>query len=160
MAGPRETITTLPIELDRSAKAPLAVQLADILRVAASTGSLRAGDRLPSTRALAQRLGVSRTVSAAAFEQLHAEGWIVGRHGSGTYVTTTPPVERPPGRPRPNSQEQQAELIDLAPGAPWIGGLDRAAWRRAWRAAADAPPLVRPNRAGLPDYRRVVAEHL
>src|SRR5689334_8171667 len=47
----------LPVSLDRSAVTPLAVQLADALREAAATGHLRGGDRLPSTRALAGRLG-------------------------------------------------------------------------------------------------------
>ena len=150
----------LPITLAREAVTPLAVQLADTLRAAAAAGQLRSGDRLPSTRALAGRLGVSRTVTAAAYEQLHAEGWIVGRHGSGTYITTTPPgapATTPRRRSRPGPEPG---LIDLVPGAPWIGGLDRAAWRRAWRAAADAAPLLRPHRAGLTEYRATVAEHL
>ena len=151
---------TLPIELHRDSATPLAVQLADTLRAAAAAGHLRGGDRLPSTRALAGRLSVSRTVTAAAYEQLHAEGWITGRHGSGTYVTTAPPGARAtPPRRRP-AKPVQPNRIDLVPGAPWVAGLDRAAWRRAWRAAADAPPLLRPQRAGLPEYRSVVAEHL
>jgi GntR family transcriptional regulator/MocR family aminotransferase len=151
---------TLPIELHRDSPTPLAVQLADALRAAASAGHLRSGDRLPSTRALADRLTVSRTVTAAAYEQLHAEGWITGRHGSGTYVTTAPPGARSaPARHRV-AQATPANRIDLVPGAPWVEGLDRAAWRRAWRAAADAPPLLRPQRAGLPEYRSAVAEHL
>ena len=49
-------------------------------------GRLAAGERLPSTRALAATLGVSRTVVTAAYAQLFAEGWLEGRHGSGTYV--------------------------------------------------------------------------
>ncbi|MFB9570502.1 GntR family transcriptional regulator, partial [Saccharopolyspora hordei] len=81
----------LAIDLRRDDPRPLAVQLADALRHAATIGQLRGGDRLPSTRALARHLAVSRTVTAAAYEQLHAEGWIAGRHGSGTYVTTSPP---------------------------------------------------------------------
>ncbi|GGP47276.1 MocR-like pyridoxine biosynthesis transcription factor PdxR [Saccharothrix coeruleofusca] len=152
--------TALPVSLDRASPEPLAVQLADALRAAAADGRLRSGDRLPSTRALAERLGVSRTVTAAAYEQLHAEGWIAGRHGSGTYVTTTPPGSlRTPAR-RSAPAAPAPEVVDLAPGAPWAGGLDRAAWRRAWRAAADALPLFRPQRGGLPEYRAVVAEHL
>ena len=165
--------TPVPIALDRRSSAPLAVQLADTLRAAAAEGYLRAGDRLPSTRELATQLGVSRTVTAAAYEQLHAEGWIVGRHGSGTYVTTTPPgastgvsagvavdavsharaagsvtaASQHRGRTRRPAQE----TIDLTLGASWVGGLDRAAWRRAWRAAADARPLLRPHRAGRPE---------
>lgn len=148
-----------PITLDRSAATPLAVQLADAVRSAVADGLLRVGDRLPSTRALATELGVSRTVTAAAYDHLHAEGWIGGKHGSGTYVTTTPPRELRPA-PRPDRAPDDRTYIDLAPGAPLIESLDRAAWRRAWRAAADQTPPLRPLPAGLPDYRASVAEHL
>jgi GntR family transcriptional regulator/MocR family aminotransferase len=152
--------TALAVVLDRTSAEPLAVQLADALRAAAADGRLRSGDRLPSTRALAERLGVSRTVTAAAYEQLHAEGWIAGRHGSGTYVTTTPPGALKSRTRRAVAPPVVADVVDLAPGAPWAEGLDRAAWRRAWRAAADVQPLFRPARGGLPEYRAVVAEHL
>ncbi|MBB4685470.1 MocR-like pyridoxine biosynthesis transcription factor PdxR [Amycolatopsis jiangsuensis] len=154
--------TALPVSLDRAADTPLAVQLADALREAAAGGHLRGGDRLPSTRALAERLGVSRTVTSAAYEQLHAEGWIAGRHGSGTYVTT-PPTRAAASVVPPDSLVAEAEtvpMLDLTPGAPWAGGIDRAAWRRAWRAAADPEPLTRAHRAGLPEYRATVYEHL
>ncbi len=150
----------LPVTLDREAATPLAVQLAEQLRAAAGDGRLRSGDRLPSTRALATELEVSRTVTAAAYEQLHAEGWIAGRHGSGTYVTTEPPGSlRPPTKPVRRDTAADTAL-DLTPGSPWAGGIDTAAWRRAWRAAAHVAPMVRPNRAGLSSYRTTVAEHL
>ncbi|MCO7196943.1 GntR family transcriptional regulator, partial [Pseudonocardia sp. McavD-2-B] len=80
----------LPIVLDRAAATPLAVQLADGLRAAAVGGALRPGDRLPSTRGLATTLRVSRTVTAAAYDQLLAEGWVAGRVGAGTFVTAVP----------------------------------------------------------------------
>lgn len=115
---------------------------------------------MPSTRALAGRLGVSRTVTAAAYEQLHAEGWIVGKHGSGTYVTTSPPTPASPGRNDLPQDGTESDLLVLTPGVPWAGGLDRAAWRRAWRAAADAPPLWNAQRSGLDEYRAAIAEHL
>ncbi|MET7997914.1 PLP-dependent aminotransferase family protein [Amycolatopsis sp. NPDC005232] len=154
--------TALPVSLDREVSTPLAVQLADALREAAASGHLRGGDRLPSTRALAERLRVSRTVTSAAYEQLHAEGWIAGRHGSGTYVTTPPTRAAasvsPAGPLAP--EPETAPVLDLTPGTPWAAGLDRAAWRRAWRAAADPEPLVRAHRAGLPEYRATVSEHL
>jgi GntR family transcriptional regulator/MocR family aminotransferase len=151
----------LPITLRRDLAEPLAVQLADAVRSAASGGALRVGDRLPSTRALAARLGVSRTVTAAAYEQLHAEGWLAGRHGSGTYVAATPHAHRGTARSRrPAAHRAEPPALDLTPGSSWAAGLDRAGWRRAWRAAADAPVLSRPARAGLPPYRAVVAEHL
>jgi GntR family transcriptional regulator/MocR family aminotransferase len=150
----------LPVTLDRESPTPLAVQLAEQLRAAAGDGRLRSGDRLPSTRALAGELSVSRTVTAAAYEQLHAEGWIAGRHGSGTYITTAPPgsLRAAPKAPRRDAVLETA--VDLTPGSPWAGGIEQAAWRRAWRAASHVAPMVRPNRAGLPEYRAAVAEHL
>jgi GntR family transcriptional regulator/MocR family aminotransferase len=152
--------TALPVSLDRASDVPLAVQLADALRESAADGHLRGGDRLPSTRALADRLGVSRTVTSAAYEQLHAEGWIAGRHGSGTYVMTSPPAARSVRHTAFGQQHEDVGVLDLTPGSPWAEGLDRAAWRRAWRAAADTPPLHWAHRAGLTDYRDAVAEHL
>ena len=80
----------LPVELavsaDRHAELPLTEQIAAQLRDVLTGGRLAAGERLPSTRALAAALGVSRTVVTGAYTQLFAEGWLEGRHGSGTYV--------------------------------------------------------------------------
>ncbi|RCG27344.1 PLP-dependent aminotransferase family protein [Sphaerisporangium album] len=76
----------LPLSLDREAPVPLAVQLGDQLRQGVRAGMLRSGERLPSSRSLARLLDVSRTVVTEAFQQLYAEGWLEGRHGSGTYV--------------------------------------------------------------------------
>ncbi|MFH5207830.1 PLP-dependent aminotransferase family protein [Antrihabitans sp. NCIMB 15449] len=149
----------LPIILDRAAVTPLATQVADAFRAAATDGQLRAGDKLPSSRRLADTLGVSRTVTSAAYDQLHAEGWITGKHGAGTFITTAP-------KPSPAHDVSyelpvgDEGLIDLAPGAPCVATIDKAAWRRAWRAAADHPSMIRPQRAGLPDYRAAVVEHL
>ncbi|MGK8522052.1 PLP-dependent aminotransferase family protein [Nocardia asteroides] len=149
----------LPLELDRDRARPLSVQIAEQLRGAATTGHLRGGNRLPSTRALAVRLGVSRTVVAAAYDQLHAEGWLRGKRGSGTYLTTAPAAA--PARAVPHRDAGTApRLFDLAPGAPCVDAIDPAAWRRAWRAAADHAPLVRKDRAGEPEFRTAVTEHL
>ena len=65
---------------------PLFRQVYDGLRQAILVGSLPAGERLPSTRDLAEQLGISRTVVLLAYDQLLAEGFVVGRSGSGTYV--------------------------------------------------------------------------
>src|SRR5580704_19105175 len=51
------------------------------------SGAFPAGVRLPSTRDLAEQLGVSRTVVLLAYEQLLAEGFAEGRGGSGTFVS-------------------------------------------------------------------------
>ncbi|MFD6450871.1 MocR-like pyridoxine biosynthesis transcription factor PdxR [Nocardia sp. NPDC055165] len=149
----------LPIPLDRTAPEPLSVQVADALRAAATDRVLRIGDRLPSSRALAQRLGVSRAVVAGAYDQLHAEGWLTGKHGSGTYLSTAP-ATAPPSTGAGHGADPDAGLLDLGPGAPCAEAVDSAAWRRAWRAAGDQAPEARKNRAGEPDFRAAVADHL
>jgi GntR family transcriptional regulator / MocR family aminotransferase len=139
----------------------LAIQLADGLRAAAASGALRSGDRLPSTRALATTLAVSRTVTAAAYEVLQGEGWIGGRRGAGTYVIAAPGLSAPEHPKAPHLQSQEpARGFDLRYGTPWAAGMCPAAWRRAWRAAADPPILTRPVLAGLPEFRTAVVEHL
>ncbi|AJP56570.1 hypothetical protein UC34_05290 [Pandoraea vervacti] len=54
-------------------------------------GELRRGDRLPSTRTLAERWGVSRGIVALAFEQLTLEGYVASRVGAGTEVVADLP---------------------------------------------------------------------
>ena len=66
---------------------PLSRQIYVGLRDAVLAGKLRPGERLPSTRELAEQLHVSRTVVLLAYDQLLAEGYASGRRGAGTYVT-------------------------------------------------------------------------
>jgi GntR family transcriptional regulator / MocR family aminotransferase len=66
---------------------PLFRQVYGGLRKAILSGVLPAGRKLPSTRDLAEQLGISRTVVLLAYDQLLAEGFTVGRAGSGTYVS-------------------------------------------------------------------------
>jgi GntR family transcriptional regulator/MocR family aminotransferase len=62
--------------IDRAAGAPLGVQLVEGLRRGILGGALRPGDAVPSTRALASELGVSRSAVVAAYEQLAGEGYL------------------------------------------------------------------------------------
>lgn len=66
---------------------PLFRQLYLGLRGAILAGAFPGGQRLPSTRQVAEDLGVSRTVVLLAYDQLLAEGFAQGRRGSGTYVS-------------------------------------------------------------------------
>ncbi|HYF71548.1 MAG TPA: GntR family transcriptional regulator, partial [Nocardioides sp.] len=63
-------MATLPVRLDRDAPGPLGVQLSGRIRGLLLAGTLATGDRLPSSRALARELGVSRAVTEQAYEQL------------------------------------------------------------------------------------------
>jgi GntR family transcriptional regulator/MocR family aminotransferase len=75
---------TIPLSRDGE---PLFRQVYQEMRQAILSGILSAGERLPSTRDLAEQLEISRTVAVLAYEHLLAEGFIAGRGGSGTYVS-------------------------------------------------------------------------
>jgi len=66
------------------------------LREAILGGRFGADERLPSTRDLAEQLGISRTVVLLAYDQLLAEGFVIGRAGSGTYVAAQLGTKRTP----------------------------------------------------------------
>jgi GntR family transcriptional regulator / MocR family aminotransferase len=66
---------------------PLFKQIYLGLRGAILAGTLLPGEKLPSTRDLADQLSVSRTVVLYAYDQLLAEGFAESRSGSGTYVS-------------------------------------------------------------------------
>lgn len=68
--------------LDRGSPVSLSRQLAAALRQSIAEGSLAAGARLPSSRALAAELGLARSTVVGVFDQLTAEGYIIARPGS------------------------------------------------------------------------------
>ena len=93
MAGNSTSELFLLLTLDATSSKPLYRQLYDGLRRAILSGQLSANTRLPSTRAFAQSLGLSRSTVFTAFEQLLAEGYVYGKVGSGTYVAHDLPEE-------------------------------------------------------------------
>ncbi len=88
----------LPIELDAASGVPLHRQLYDALRAGIVEGRITPGTRLPSTRALAEALGVSRSTITSSFAQLHSEGYLEATTGSGTFVSNDLPRESPSER--------------------------------------------------------------
>ena len=74
------------LAIDRAAQESLRQQLYVRVRDAIVRGEMRAGFRLPSTRIVAKELALSRNTVGDVFAQLVAEGYLVARHGSGTYV--------------------------------------------------------------------------
>ncbi len=169
--------------LRHDASESLTGQLIRQLRETMRTGRLAAGERLPSSRALAATLGVSRTVVTDGYQQLYAEGWLDGRHGAGTFVADlSPQRSRPAGPPAADmapAGTADADLAsrpvvppgmtppdmppdavtDLRPGTPWTGDLGTPAWRRAWRLAA-AEPAEQADPQGVPELRAALVGHL
>ena len=97
--GRRAQFSKLPaILLQRSSRGrPLHRQLYETLRDLILSGELPRGTRLPSTRLLANTLGISRNTVLSAYEELCARNYLVSRIGSGTCVNATPRKEEPGG---------------------------------------------------------------
>ncbi len=75
------------VRLDRTAAEPLHHQLYRQIRDELRSGNFsRSSSRLPSSRALAADLGISRVTVNLAFSELQAEGYLVAKTGSGTFV--------------------------------------------------------------------------
>jgi GntR family transcriptional regulator/MocR family aminotransferase len=79
------------LAVDGKGPKPLYRQIYDAYRMAIVEGSLRPGQRIPSTRVLAAELGVSRFPVLSAYDQLLAEGYFESRVGAGTVVSSSLP---------------------------------------------------------------------
>ena len=132
------TSSELMVALDGRGEPTKSGRLRGALRDAIRDGRLEAGRRLPSSRALAADLSLSRGLVVETYAQLVAEGYLVAEHGSGTTVAdnaaagTVRPTQR---RSRPAHTD-----IDFGPGTPDLSAFPRSAWASAVRAALSELP--------------------
>jgi len=115
---------------------------------------------LPSSRALAAELGVSRGVVSEAYGQLAAEGYLAIRQGAPVRVASAVRTSAP--RAPARSLLPRFDY-DFDPGLPDLAGFPRARWLRSLRAALseapiDAVGLVDPR--GAPELRGTLSEYL
>src|SRR5262245_15824991 len=152
--------TELLLRIDRSARVPLRIQLQRELRGAIQNGRLEAGALLPSTRALASDLKVSRGVVVEAYEQLLAEGYLRAQHGSATLVAGRRTIDRDAP---PQENATVPPRYHLRPGVPDLSLFPRRAWlaalRRVFASLPDAA-LDYPDPRGAARARRVLAAYL
>ena len=172
--------------IDRDTGQPIGEQLVDGLRRGILGGALRPGDPMPSTRALAGELGVSRSSVVGAYEQLAGEGYLEMRQGAPTRVAELAAVpdaaadtarlsgrssngrglrvHRPASRdlrPFDAAESTPSPRIDLLPGRPSTARIDTRAWRAAWRHAASLEiPSESPPLFGVQRLREEIADHL
>ncbi|HEX7758774.1 MAG TPA: PLP-dependent aminotransferase family protein, partial [Caulobacteraceae bacterium] len=170
----RSATVLLSVVLDRQSAEPLGRQLYLRIRDLILQGRLAPGSRLPSSRRLADDLGVSRAVPLAAYDQLAAEGYVEGRRGSGQYVGALEPAKplaRTAASQRPAPVPAAESLADdlslrghpFDPDAPAWDLFPRHDWTRlmarGWRLhGADATSYG--LWAGLPALRAAIAGHL
>lgn len=176
------------IDVSRALPIPLTAQVASSLRSAISSGVLRPGDEVPSTRVLAGQAGVSRGTIVAAYDQLVSEGYLTATQGAPTRVNPSlPTVESRHASPSARCVEHSsvvaagnvvgdltetesghrasrptgraASPISLKPSSGHAGAIRPAAWRQAWREAAADPATVTES-TGQVELRNAIAEHL
>lgn len=129
------------IDIDRTAPVLLSRQLYDRLRSAIADGRLRPGSRLPSSRSLADELGVSRNTVSSVIDQLAAEGYIDVARGRRPSVALAiaPSLVRGASR--------QARAGASTPLSAWARRLGSAGWPFATES------VPRPFEPGLADWR-------
>ena len=152
----------LTYQLRKAPGVPLYEALYRCIRQDILSGKLQPGEKLPSKRALAQNLEVSKITVETAYNQLLAEGYIRSREKAGYFVET---VQRPSLsvtlNTAPESAQQQEYLLDLT--ANTTQQFPFSIWSRLQREVMLdygeklLEPL--PNR-GVPELRQAIADHL
>jgi len=159
----------LQLELDRSAKTPLAEQIRGGISAAIESGVLASGARLPSWQDLATQLGVARGTVRAAYEKLSAAQLIVASRATGTRVADRPSkavrLDQPPER---GSFMEMYRELNVGPaifrmGVPAQETFPAKLFARirshAVRAESSAAPLY-PDPRGELELRQEIAAYL
>lgn len=118
MSLPSTSLATSLIDVDRSSSTPLYRQISSSLREAITDGTFSPGTRLPPTRVLADKLEVSRNTIINAFDQLHSEGYLDRKRGSGTYVSDELPERHTQVRRLPEEDLRSLHLVDTSTRTP------------------------------------------
>lgn len=131
------------ISVDRKAAKPLHLQVYDAFRSAILARSLRAGERIPSTRSLASELRISRMPVLNAYAQLLAEGYFESREGSGTFVSSSLPGLLKPAKEHSTESARLREMPrPIAQLSSRIPRYERPVWLRGQGAFSVSQPAV------------------
>lgn len=112
------------ITLDSNAALPLYRQLYEELRRAILSGRLLPRQQLPSTRSLAQSLGISRSTVTQSYEQLLSEGYLETIVGCGTFVCTQLPDDLLHSPEIELTHKLTSPAIKLSKYASWLAQTD------------------------------------
>lgn len=151
---------SLLLRLDRESELPLHEQIERAIRDGIREGRLTGGTRLPSSRALASELGVSRGVVTEAYGQLSAEGYLLTRQGALVRVAR---AVRPAQAREPAGSLLPSYRYHFHPGLPDLAAFPRDRWLRSLRAALRQAPIDAvgyPDPRGVPALRQSLADYL
>ena len=148
-------------ELKKSPGVPLYEALYRCIRQDILTGNLKAGDKLPSKRALARNLEVSKITVETAYSQLLSEGYIRSVEKVGYFVEAMERQSAPPVPAKPQPESAGPASLDLTEGG--TEHFPFSVWTKLQREVMldYGEKLLRPlpNR-GVPELRQAIAEHL
>ena len=145
--------------LTRGTGTPLYEQLYRAIRQDILTGQLPGGTKLPSKRALAEHLSISKITVETAYAQLLAEGYLTARERSGYYVEQLAAV--PPAAPQPAPSRAAPE--PLPPTSRSVELFPFSVWARLMRSVIldEGAALLCPTPgAGLLSLRQAICEDL
>ena len=151
----------LTYELKKSPGVPLYEALYRCIRGDILNGTLKPGDQLPSKRALAENLEVSKITVEAAYNQLLSEGYIRSQEKVGYFVEllehrSLPPVPEFPGEPAPTEP-----ILDLTGSS--AGNFPFSVWMKLQREVMldYGAQLLRPMpNLGILELRQAISRHL
>ncbi len=151
----------LLIDVDRSDGRPLQTQLYETLRQLILSGSLKAGDRLPSSRNLADQLYIARNTVTLAYDRLAAEDYIAARPKSGIFVNDRLPDAAVLVRSRQTASIGKGQRVRLGANPSFTGRAPMLWTDRAQRPKFDFF-VGRPHPDSFPTsfWKRSVARHL
>jgi GntR family transcriptional regulator / MocR family aminotransferase len=157
----------LLIRVNRASGPGLRAQVERELREAIRTRRLPPGAELPSTRALASDLGISRGIVVEAYEQLLAEGYLAARRGSATTVApgrVAPDRDSTAAVPASAAESARAAFrYDFRPSVPDTSAFPRRAWHKSLRkvlATATNAELDYPDPRGTRALRVALSGYL
>jgi GntR family transcriptional regulator/MocR family aminotransferase len=148
------------LRLERRPRETLRAAVERTLREAILGGALRPGVRLPSSRSLAEQLGVSRGVTTEAYEQLAAQGFVVNRARAVPVVAELAP---PPRAAEPRPSAPAAPRYDLTPTTPDVTLFPARRWLSALLDVARTLPAAAYDYGdprGERELREVLADQL
>ena len=157
------------LTVDRGSDHSMMRQLYLQLREKILSGQLRAGFRLPSSRNLAGQLQISRNVVLEAYDLLGAEGFLVSKRGSGTFVADGATMDRiepphvPELQPVTMGYESRDGVINFRAGTPDLKAFPQKLWLRMLREVFETPMaeiLAYGHPEGRRELREVISSYL
>ncbi|MFT4415453.1 PLP-dependent aminotransferase family protein [Fredinandcohnia humi] len=154
-------------QVERSDRKTLTQQVYEQLRHFILNGDLKTNEKLPSTRELATSLGVSRNIILEVYDQLVAEGYLIVKPRSGTFVAPGSVFNKHEYQDTLISKELFAktvkDIIDFKAATPAMDHFPRKAWGRlAKEVCYDAPDSIFGYHSpeGIPELKEELARYL